>query len=257
MHYAIPITQKLKKLVRSLNQKQHRDSNSLFLAEGEKLCRELLNSDFDTELVLIRDSSNPEVIDIANEFGNNGIPIYNAPKHQFDQLTETKSPQGIIAVANKKDRLITPNESFLALEDVQDPGNVGTIIRTAEWFGIKQILITPNCADQYNPKTVRATMGSIYRVDVIVVENISETIATNFSKVDTYSAIMNSTTLLSKVKPKSKFGLVFGNEGKGISKALQETIKNNFTIEGYGSSESLNVAVAVGISLNHFARGGK
>lgn len=257
MHYAIPITQKLKKLVRSLNQKQHRDTNSLFLAEGEKLCRELFNSDFDTELVLIRDSSNPEVIDIANEFGNNGVPIYNAPKHQFDQLTETKSPQGIIAVANKKDRVITPNESFLALEDVQDPGNVGTIIRTAEWFGIKQVILTPNCADQYNPKTVRATMGSIYRVDVIVVENLAETLATSFNKVDTYSAIMDSKTPLSKVKPKTKFGLVFGNEGRGISKGLQETIKNNYTIEGYGSSESLNVAVAVGISLNHFARGGK
>lgn len=257
MHYAIPITQKLKKLVRSLNQKQHRDTNSLFLAEGEKLCRELFNSDFDTELVLIRDSSNPEVIDIANEFGNNGVPIYNAPKHQFDQLTETKSPQGIIAVANKKDRVITPDESFLALEDVQDPGNVGTIIRTAEWFGIKQVILTPNCADQYNPKTVRATMGSIYRVDVIVVENLAETLATSFNKVDTYSAIMDSKTPLSKVKPKTKFGLVFGNEGRGISKGLQETIKNNYTIEGYGSSESLNVAVAVGISLNHFARGGK
>ncbi len=254
MHYSIPINIKLKKLVRTLHQKQYRDQNSLFIAEGEKICRELLDSQFSTELIIIRDSSSSEVLDIAKEYSDRGIPIYNAPKHQFDQMCETKSPQGVLAVVNKMDFNILPNESYIALDGVQDPGNIGTIIRTAEWFGVKQVILSGQTADQYNPKTVRSTMGSLFRMNIVCVPELSECIKTNFKNIESYCSLLSSKTKLSKVVPKGKIGLVFGSESRGISELVAKTVKKNFLIEGSGNNESLNVAVAAGVSLYHFSK---
>ncbi|MCX6146277.1 MAG: RNA methyltransferase [Candidatus Kapabacteria bacterium] len=254
MHYSIPINIKLKKLVRTLHQKQYRDQNSLFIAEGEKLCSELLDSQFSTELIIIRDSSSSDVYDIAKEYSDRGIPIYNAPKHQFDQMCETKSPQGILAVVNKKDFEIIPNDSYIALDGVQDPGNIGTIIRTAEWFGVKQIILGGQTADQYSPKTVRSTMGSLFRMNVICVPDLAECIKVNFKNIENYCSLLSSKTKLSKVTPKGKIGLIFGSESRGISDNVVKVSKKSFLIEGSGNNESLNVAVSAGVSLYHFSK---
>lgn len=254
MHYAIPITQKLRKLVRSLNQKQNRDQHSLFLAEGEKLSYEAMNSDFETELVVVKDSPNAEVLDIVDTFADRGVPIYNAPKHQFDQMATTKSPQGIVCILTKNDIPLESNKNVVILDGVNDPGNVGTIIRTAEWFGFKQVLLTEDCADYYNPKAVRSSMGAIFRMPTKTYENLAEHVKKDFSDVKLYGATLNSEKSMADCKPKGEFGLVFGNESHGIREGIANLLSESYTIKGVGNSESLNVAIAAGISFNHFAQ---
>jgi len=252
MHYAIPITQRLRKLVRSLNQKQFRDQHDLFLAEGAKLAQEILLSDYEPELLVVRDSPTADVLEMADKFSEMSIPIYNAPKHQFDQMCTTKTPQGIVVVLNKKEQIFSPNESFIALDGVTDPGNIGTIIRTADWFGFKQIIMNENCADHLNPKAVRSTMGGVFRVNVHHVESLADTIKESFSKIETFGASLDAKKELNQLKATKKIGLVFGSESHGFTPEVDEVIKNKFIIKGFGLQESLNVAVAAGITFYHF-----
>ncbi|MDC1068604.1 RNA methyltransferase [Candidatus Kapabacteria bacterium] len=254
MHYAIPITQKLRKLVRSLNQKQNRDQNHLFLAEGEKLCGEAYKSDFQVELLVVRDSPAAEVLEIVDNFADEGIPIYNAPKHQFDQMATTKSPQGIVSVITKKELPITPNENVVILDGVNDPGNLGTIIRTAEWFGFKQVIIGSDSADHFNPKAVRSSMGAIFRMPVKSYDDLAEEVKENFGEIELFGATLDNKKYMIDSKPKGKFGLVFGSESHGISKDLIAQLTSNYTIKGIGDTESLNVAIAAGVSFNHFSQ---
>lgn len=254
MQYTIPISQKLKKLIKSLHQKQFRDQNGLFIAEGEKICFELLNSTFETELIAIRDSPNAEVIEITNSFSEKGIPVYIAPKHQFEQMCDTKSPQGIIAVVNVKEQEILQDESFIALDRISDPGNVGAIIRSADWFGFKQVIISTESADRYCPKTVRSSMGSIFKVTTVYGADLAELFQTKFKGFDIYSATLDAEKTLEQFKPKKKFGLIFGSEAHGVHPELQQLSKSNYKIFGKGYAESLNVAVAAGISLYHFSK---
>lgn len=254
MHYAINISQKLRKLIRSLNQKQNRDQHHLFVAEGTKLCFEVFNSKFTTELLVVRDSPSLDVLEVVDKFAEIGTPIYNAPKHQFDQLSTMKSPEGVVAVVNKKHIDVKPNETTIILDGINDPGNLGTIIRTAEWFGFKQVILGNDSSDQFNPKAVRSSMGAIFKLPVQYFEDLAEGIKDYLPKVDIYGATLNGNMNLEDVKPNGKFAIVFGNESHGISKEVQQLISNNFIIKGKGSSESLNVSVAAGISLSHFSK---
>ncbi|MFP4368767.1 MAG: TrmH family RNA methyltransferase [Bacteroidota bacterium] len=253
----MPISQRLKKLIRSLHQKQYRDQNGLFVAEGERLCSELVQSDYIPEIIVIKDSPSSDILESVEKFADKGIPVYTAPKHQFDQICDTKNPQGILAVVNDKEFDIMPDESFLALDGIADPGNVGTIIRTAEWFGIKQVFLGRDCADRYSPKTVRSTMGSIFRTHVIEYPDLRELISSEFDKFEIYGAALDAGKSLKQIKHGKKFGIVFGSEAHGISEELTATVKTKFRIEGNGSAESLNVATSVGISLYHFMIGPK
>ncbi len=254
MHYTIQISQRLKKLIRSLHQVQFRDQNDLFLAEGLTLARELLVSDFVAELIVIKDSPSSDVIEVVDIFADQGIPIYSAPKHQFDQMCNTKTPQGILTVVNKRDSNVIANEPFIALDGISDPGNVGTILRTADWFGFQQVILGRNCADQYNPKVVRASMGSIFRQQIIHNAELPDFIKDNFKKFRLYGASLDGDKALKKLRAPAKYGLIFGSETHGISANLKQMIDSLFRIEGIGKSDSINVAIAAGISLYHFSK---
>lgn len=257
MHYAIPISQRLKKFIKSLHQKQFRDENSLFVAEGEILVGELLESGYQPELLVVRESSPSNIIGLADSYSERGIPVYLAPKHQFEQLCDTKSPQGIIALVNYKEQTKYPKDSFIVLDGVADPGNLGTIIRTADWFGIRQIILGNDAVDGFNPKTVRASMGSIFRVSILTADNFTEYFKKNFKSVKLFGASLDADNTIDKIKAPKQYGLVFGNEAKGISEEMASLISEKFKIEGKGSAESLNVAVSVGISLYNFTLGKK
>jgi TrmH family RNA methyltransferase len=252
MYYAIPLTQRLRKNVKSLSHKNFRDENSIFLVEGEKLCKELLSSDFVPEVVVIKDMPSQEIVDMLEHFSEKAIPIYTTPKHVFDQMTDAKSPQSIVAVVHKKSMVLDPTLPFIALDGVSDPGNVGTIVRTAEWFGIKQIILGNATADIYNPKVVRSTMGSIFRMNYFETDDLQTLLKKQYSKFKIYGASVKSETNLDKIKVSKNFGLVFGNESHGISEEVAKRLSGDFLIEGFGGAESLNVAVSVGISLYHF-----
>jgi len=255
MTYSMPVTQRLRKLVKSLYQKQYREQNGLFVAEGEKLVEELLNSDNALELVVLRESPTQAALEILERISERPVPVYNAPKHVFDQMCDTKTPQCILALSAVKESIIMPDEPFIALDGVADPGNVGTIIRTADWFGIKQVILNKNCADKYNPKVVRSTMGSIFKIEVIETVDLYETLNTNFKKHKIYGATLDGKKSIDQVKFAKKFGLLFGNEARGLSENLLQLLNETYKIEGYGNAESLNVSVAAGISMFHFAKG--
>ncbi len=254
MHYAINITQKLRKLIRSLNQKQNRDQNHLFIAEGRKLCSEVFDSEFTAELLVVRDSPSMEVMEIVDKYAEIGTPVYNAPKHQFDQMSTMKSPEGIVAVVGKKNIDILPNKTTLILDGINDPGNLGTIIRTAEWFGFKQVALGNDSSDHFNPKAVRSSMGAVFKISIQYFDDLEQAVKDYFPKMDIYGASLSASKLLVDFKPKGEYCLVFGNESHGISKEIQSLLKDSFKIEGIGQTESLNVSVAAGISLNHFSK---
>lgn len=254
MHYSIPISQRQRKLIKSLHQKQYRDQNSLFVAEGIKLCQELINSDYEAVQIIARDSPSADVINLVDKFNDKGIPVYTAAKHIFTQMCKQKTPEGIIAVVNIKEKKIQKNEPYIALDGVSDPGNVGTIIRSAEWFGIKQVILGENCADHFAPRTVRASMGSVFRVRVSYQSDLYTFLEENFNKIDCYAANIHTKNKLEDLKPKGKFGLLFGSESHGINEKFKNIIKDEFIIAGNGSAESLNVSVSAGIAMNHFAK---
>lgn len=255
MHYSMPISQRLKKLIKSLHHKQFRDQNGLFIAEGEKLSEELLNSEYIAELIVIKDSPNSNVVDYVEKFVDRGVAIYTAPKHQFDQICDAKTPQSILAVVSTKEMKIIDDKPFIALDGISDPGNLGTIIRTADWFGIEQIILGPECADCYNPKTVRATMGSIFNKTVVRTDNLSETLTANFPKFEFFGASTDAKKLISEIKSSNgNYGLIFGSESHGLSDDISGILTDKFKIKGSGDAESLNVAIAAGISLYHFSR---
>lgn len=253
MNYTIPVSQKLKKLIRSLHQKQHRDFNGLFIAEGDKLSRELLTSSYQVELILVRDQPSSDTLDLMETYIDKGTPIYSAPKHLFDQMCDSITPQGILAVVNKKETPVDVSKNILVIDGINDPGNLGTIVRTADWFGFNNILLSDSSTDILNPKAVRASMGSVFRSNVQYVPDLVEFLKKNYPKIKFYNAVLNAKKTLDDTKPEGQFGVIFGSESHGISENLLKFSKNNFTIKGYGNTESLNVSVAVGISLNHFA----
>jgi TrmH family RNA methyltransferase len=254
MYYAMPLTQRLRKNIKSLSHKNFRDENSIFLVEGEKLCAELLKSDFVPELIVIRDMPSAEIIDLLESFTEKAVPIYSTPKHVFDQMTDAKTPQAIVAVVHKKPMKLDVTKSFVALDAVADPGNVGTIVRTAEWFGIEQIILGNQTADIYNPKVVRSTMGSIFRINYFETDDLATLLKEKYPKFKLFGASLDSQNPLPKIKVPTNFGLIFGNEAHGISPDVQKRLTSDFLIEGFGISDSLNVAVSVGISLYHFTK---
>ena len=257
MHYSIPISQSQRKLIKSLYRKDKREEHDLFIAEGLKLCEEVLDSDFHVIQLIVRESPSKSIVQLADKYNDIGVPVYSAPKHKFRQIVKQTSPEGIVAVVGLKELDFEPNESFIALDGVSDPGNVGTIIRTAEWYGVNQVFLGSESADQFSPKVVRSSMGSVFRVKVLYKDNLAEFIKDNFSDIDIYAADSNAKTPIEKLKHGKKFGIVFGSESHGLSDELQELVKDKYILDGKGSSESLNVAISAGISLHYFAKNGK
>jgi len=259
--------------------KNGRKLKKLFIAEGRKVCFELLRSDYEIECVIVnsREANDLGMQDLLNQFKKKNIAIYQTSHKKFNNLCDAQTPQGIFAIVKMKNddginnfgidnfqitvkniQNKTKNTAlFIALDNISDPGNVGTIIRTAEWFGIEKILFIGECANQYNPKVIRASAGSIFRMQIVNLEN-SIDILDRFVGVNTdfdiYAASLDAKKFLHNIKPMKPFGLIVGNEARGISEFLNEIITDKFLIAGAKKAESLNVGIATGIALYHFCK---
>ncbi len=253
MDFAIPITNNLKKFVASLKSKKERETSRLFIAEGEKIVAEILQSSYLAEMVILKSNPKPEAIALAGHFHQKKVPVYIARRQQFEQLCDTVSPQDIIAVVHSPENRQIKSNSFIALDGINDPGNLGTIIRTADWFGFNKIILSADSADKFNSKTIRATMGSLFRMNIEQVDDLSSELINNYKDYEIYAASLGGKEKLSDLKPSGKFGLVFGSEAHGISGRVLKTVQKHFIIPGAGGAESLNVAVSVGVSLYHFS----
>jgi TrmH family RNA methyltransferase len=248
-----PLTNNLKKIISGLKDKKNREEENLFVVEGEKLCEELLSSSYICELVVLRSTSKEHIFKLADKFEANGIAVYIARSAQFENLCDTKTPQDIIAVVRIQQKELIIDGSYIALDGISDPGNLGTIIRTADWFGFKNIVLGNNSVDRFNPKTVRSTMGSLFRLNILSIDNLADFLRQN-NAYTSYGASLKGSIFMDSIKVPEKFGLVFGNEANGLSKEVENEINILYKIKGYGKAESLNVGVSVGISAYYFSK---
>ncbi len=244
----------LHKKIKSLADKKGRKKHKLFLVEGLKLCRELLNSEYVAKYFVVSTKANEAEIELAEKFAAIDAPVYKAKKNQYDKICDAKTPQEILAVAETRKDKINPKDNFVALDGVSDPGNVGTILRAADWFGIKQAILNKDCADLYNPKTVRSSMGSIFRMSVAETKDLASSIKSDLKNVEIYGASLSAEKNLDDIRPRKPFGIVLGNESKGVRKEIASLLNGEFKIKGAGRAESLNVSVAAGIIFHHFSK---
>lgn len=233
------ITKNQIKFIKSLSLKKNRIKEKLFIAEGEKIVSELLRSDFEIKNIYA-----------TKEWKVNTDNITQISNAELQRISNLKSPNKVLAVVQFKNHKIIKHDGItLVLDEINDPGNLGTIIRMCDWFGVKQIICSKNTVDIFNPKVVQSAMGSAFRVQVHYtdLENYLSDI-----KTPIYGAFMDGKNLKEVKLPKSAH-LVMGNEANGISSEINKLITDKVTIKNIGkSAESLNVAVATSILLHVF-----
>lgn len=232
------------KFIRSLHQKKYRDENYLFLVEGVKMIQEALRDR--NELIQEIYTSDPTVFE-----NDPKERIHVISKKELEQISTLKTPQKALAILRyKEDKEIDSNGIILALDGIQDPGNFGTIVRTAEWFGIQTIICSDDTVDQYNPKCIQASMGSMLRL-TISYKALAPFIESYANPV--YGTLLSGNDCYEEVFEKNGM-IVMGNEGNGISDAMLPLINKPLLIPGSGKTESLNVSIATGIILSEFKR---
>lgn len=281
------------KEIRKLKEKKYRKNK--FIVEGIKMLEEAISENASIDLIVIR-----EGMDLSNLISNvlykndadsgekskniidaiSKIKSITVTEKVFDTLTDVVSPQGVLAVINKREngiinqatennnafeiddkiketenvKIDTTADYMLALDGIQDPGNLGTIIRTADSANLKQIIVSKNTVDAYSPKVIRSTMGAIYRVNIIEVENLEWTLK-DLQK-DGFKVVVTSLDTNNSIYDISynKSIVVIGNEANGVSKEVQELANERVKIPMLGKTESLNAAVATGIMIYEYVR---
>ncbi len=231
------------KYIQSLTRKKVRAHGSVFIAEGAKIAKEMLHRESTIEIKKIYALPHWE-----NELEKYKSVANIVTEKELAQISGLHTPSEIIILAEKKEHSfeeVITQGLVLVLDGIQDPGNMGTIIRTADWFGIKHIVAGHDCADLYNPKVVQSTMGSIIRVDV---EYVSLENWLKKQQLPVYGAVLNGSKM-NQLQPISDAILLIGSEGNGIQKNLASMITHPITISGDGAAESLNAAVAAGILM--------
>ncbi len=233
------------KLITSLSQKKYRQKHKLFIAEGVKVVQELLNSSFDVETLFCTDDFS---LDISEE------KIVRISENDLKKVSNLKSPNKVLGVFKIPEQKILKNKGLIiALDAINDPGNLGTIIRLCDWFGIDDLICSNDTVDCYNQKVVQASMGSLTRVSIKYLDLNKYLSVTN---LPTFIADMDGDNVYKTSLPNEGV-LIMGNEANGVSDRIKELITNKISIPRFGNvqeTESLNVATATAILLSEFKR---
>lgn len=231
------------KRILALHKKKFRDENKLFIIEGHKIIQEAIKHL--PECIQTIYSTSPE------NYTDASFEVISITDNQLKKISTLKHPQRDIAICHyiKRDKL-PQSKLKIALDQIQDPGNMGTIIRLAAWFGIDEIIASKNTVDCYNPKVIQATMGAIFNVNVVY-QDLKPYLEE--SKLPIYGALLEGENVY-KTQIQKESILLMGNEGNGISDELTGLISHPITIPRFGTGESLNVAMATGIFLSEFCR---
>ncbi|WP_029283415.1 RNA methyltransferase [Pedobacter sp. R20-19] len=236
--------------IKSLHQKKYRKENGLFLVEGIKSIREFISSDYRIDTIYYDKEQYQHLPKLPAN-----INLFEVNNAELSKISTLQTPQGFLALVKipetkniaKKD---LKNKFTLVLDGVQDPGNMGTIIRTADWFGFENIICSIDTVEAYNPKTVQATMGSLARIKIFY-----EDLPAFLTQIDipVFGALLDGNSIY-----ETKWGeeglVVLGNEGKGITAAVIKKINHPVTIPRIGAAESLNVAVSAAIFCTEIVR---
>lgn len=241
------------KLYTQLQQNKYRKLQQLFIAEGIKTVSDLYNSNYECIRILISNKFNEkEFLSFEPQF------VEDVAFEDIKRISSFKNPQPVLGIF-KIPELSFEQEKVesgltILLEDIQDPGNLGTIIRIANWYGIENIICTPNSVDIYNPKVVQASMGSLTKVNVFY-EPLQPIVLS--TKLPVYGTFMNGTNIYEGNLNEKSF-ILLGNEGKGISEELEKLVTNRITVPSFSTTknttDSLNISVAAGIICSEFKR---
>jgi RNA methyltransferase, TrmH family len=243
------------KIYRSLQQKKYRRQHGLFIAEGPHLVEAALANNWPVERIIVAD-------DYLSQYAGDNLARKAAvmPRREFDKLALSESPQGVMAIVKERDcrklaidQIGKANRIVIA-DNVADPGNLGTMIRTAAAFGYDLFICLEECAEIYNPKTVRATQGGLFAIAVGEIDTPTRLFELCQNRYGFVTFTGDSKTALAASKPPKRAALVFGSEIHGISPELVERAELNLRIEQTGKVESLNVAVAAGVGM-YWGRG--
>lgn len=233
---------------RSLKEKKGRDAAGIFLAEGPKMVAEALNAGFAAEAVLVRS-------DFHVPFPlPSGVPVYELPDHVFRSVCDTRTPQGLAAII-RFTALPLKGSLLVALDGLQDPGNMGTVIRTADAAGFDGVIVGPDCVDVFSPKVLRATMGSVFHVGLSFPPSLPEALRNyrdeGFAVI---SSQLDGDPFFSRAPVAPPLVLVIGNEGNGISAEVRSLATHRLRLPMRGKAESLNASVAAGIMMYDLVR---
>jgi RNA methyltransferase, TrmH family len=238
------------KFIKSLHQKKYRLESGKFFVEGEKSVVEVLQSSFTVDLLLVTQEFATKH---ATLLSGKAFEVLFVTPNQLEQLGQYQSNDAALAVVQMK-----PNQAFLpekgelilALDEVRDPGNLGTIIRIADWYGIKKLIFSSHTAEFYNPKVIQSSMGSFTRVQFYYGD-----LAQAFQewKLPVYGAFLEGESIHELTNPTPGV-LLLGNESQGISKEVEKWVSSKITIPSFGKAESLNVAIATAIFCDNFKR---
>lgn len=246
------LSKNLIKLINSLKQKKYRQKHGIFLIEGQKIINDLISLNV----------SFKNIITCKNDIHFDDIELIRCKEQDLKKISFLKTAPDTVALVQIPEIEIEENEIVnnltIALDGIQDPGNMGTIIRIANWFGIKNILCSTDCVDIYNPKVVQATMGALFGVKVHYVDLCEKLRKFGQSfNLSVYGTFMEGQSIYS-TELQRKGIIVMGSEGKGISPGIEKLITTKISIpsfaEGFNGAESLNVGVATGIVVSEFVR---
>ena len=231
------------KFIKSISLKKNRVKAQLFVAEGEKIVNELLNSKFEIEQIYATKQ-------FSGICSSDKSAVTVVSSEELSRISNLTSPNNVLAIVRVGQKELENNTGItLVLDDVNDPGNLGTIIRICDWFGVTQLICSANTVDCYNPKVVQSAMGSLFRVNITYLD-----LTTYLANIDTpiYGAYMRGIDVKGQESPKQAH-LIMGNEANGISESISKYITNKVSIKNIGkNTESLNVAVATSIFLHEF-----
>lgn len=247
---------KLVKKIASLKQKKYREQEDLFVVEGLRFVQEI-PSDW---VILWYGISEDFIIPEHNWKTHANVPVYTFSQHVFQSMSSTEHPQGILALCQQKhlqQKHFIPEENgfYLLLEELTDPGNLGTIIRVADACGIHGIFLSSGCVDLYNPKVLRSTMGSLFHIPIYQNCNLKETIdVLHQHHTSVYAAHLEGITYPYTLDLKKSCGILIGNEARGLSNEASALCDTLVKIPMPGQAESLNAAIAAGILLYEVVR---
>jgi len=241
------VSKNQKKLINSLHQKKYRKQHGLFVAEGKKVINELIEADLKLHSIFTLDVS---------YFETSPDNTYIVTEAELKSISFLTTPQVAIAIFYVPEVAAVNDKGLvLALDDVRDPGNLGTIIRLCDWFGVTDLVCSEQTVDCFNPKVIQATMGSVTRVNIIYT-NLQRFLTSQKKEVSIYGTFMDGGTIYQEQLPTGGV-IVMGNEANGISPEIEQLVTKRIAVPRFGKTqktESLNVATATAIILNEFRR---
>lgn len=255
MKSILPLSRSNLSSLRKLLQKKYRHKSKTFLVEGLHSVEEALASDWKVEVVLVTKPFTEAHEQLIGQIEQRNITLRSITSRDVEAISDTEHAQGVVAVVHQKkyNALFLENVGagmLVALDEVTEPGNLGAVIRTCDWFGVNAVMVSANSVELFNPKVVRATSGSIFHVPIITDVNMQSVLASLRSKgFRIYVTVIEDGVDVRNIQWSEKGVFVFGNEARGVSSQIKNLADALVCIPRFGRAESLNVGVACGVVL--------